>query len=743
MNLSSPLVPFRLTASLLLCLSLPACGGGEASAPAAAAPVSTAPAPSDTSAAPVVPVPAPALPVAAPAPAVAEPAPVLTGGIVTDLTIESTSQSNTQPNLPVTFGQVFARGDVAAGNGLSAQLADGSQIPLQVDAKAFHADGSLRHAVLSAVLPSLAASEARKLNLVKTVAPAVQAPAATPAAMLDAGFSTAVSVTADGQTYSVSADQLLKGAGYSSWLAGAIANEWQVTAPFKTAQGIEHPHLSARFAVRWYSGINRARVDVTVENNWAFEAAPRNITYDAQVLVGGKKVYEKAGLTHYHHARWRKTFWWGETPQVHIRHNTKYLIASLAVPNYDQSVKISEATLAAIGAQWSGARTEPMNLGMAFHSMPDTGARPDIGLLPAWSAVYLLSMDKRAKDAMLGTADLAGTWSSHYRDKKTDRPVSLVDYPYMTTLGNRGDTYNPATGKLEAFPECATTTACKTPNQHDTPHQPGFAYLPYLITGDQYYLEELQFWAMFDVFTSHPGYRFNVKGLLVPDQIRGQAWTLRTLSEAAYATPARDPLKAHFEGFLSNNLDWYNENYSNNAAANSLGFITNGNAYAYSDGTGVAPWQDDFFTAAVGHAVDLGFTKAAPLLAWKARFPVARMNEPGGCWIRAAMYSMVVRPSPTSPVYSTLGQAYAASTPPELTGLACNSTAMAAALQLKVGEMTGYSSSATGYPSNMQPALAYSAGVAGQGGRDAWSLFMSRSVKPNYEAEPQFAIIPR
>ena len=32
--------------------------------------------------------------------------------------------------------------------------------------------------------------------------------------------------------------------------------------------------------------------------------------------------------------------------------------------------------------------------------------------------MYLLSMDKRAKDVMLGTADLAGSWSSHFRDKR-------------------------------------------------------------------------------------------------------------------------------------------------------------------------------------------------------------------------------------------------------------------------------------------------------------------------------------
>jgi hypothetical protein len=68
---------------------------------------------------------------------------------------------------------------------------------------------------------------------------------------------------------------------------------------------------------------------------------------------------------------------------------------------------------------------------------------------------------------------------------------------------------------------------------------------------------------------------------------------------------------------------------------------------------------------------------------------------------------------------------------------------MASALKLKVGEMTGYSSSETGFPSNMQPALAYAADAGGDAGKKAWAQFMARSVKPDYGMGPQFAIVPR
>jgi len=105
---------------------------------------------------------------------------------------------------------------------------------------------------------------------------------------------------------------------------------------------------------------------------------------------------------------------------------------------------------------------------------------------------------------------------------------------------------------------------------------------------------------------------------------------------------------------------------------------------------------------------------------------------------------MKVRDTRTSPLYTSIAQVYKSSlTSAPVNGLQCGGTEMAAKLNLKVGEMTGYSYSTTGYPSNMQPALAYTADVGGAEGKKAWNLFMSRPVKPDYSTEPQFSIVPR
>ncbi len=697
---------------------------------------------------------------------------------VAHVTLQNTAGAD-QAHVTFSFGQPFAPGDLKAGEGLVGVLADGSRLPLQLDVKATHADGSVRHAVVSGVLPKLSASESQTLTLASAAAPAVTA-LPTIADLLKAGFSASVRATVGGVPYSASAETLLAAGGATPWLQGPVANEWLVSGPLKDAQGNAHPHLSARFAVRWYAGQSRAKVDVIVENDWAYEPAPQNFTYDLQVQVGGSTVYNADALTHYHHARWRKSFWWGGEPQLNLQHDIGYLVATRAVPSYDTTLVPSEAGLSALAQRWATTKTGLMAPGIVLPYMPTTGGRPDIGPLPQWAAMYLLSMDARAKAVTLGVGDLAGSWPIHYRDKPTGRPVSLDDHAYMTLLGRPGDTVNPKTKQSEAFPACGGTCTTAPYNYApDSAHQPSLAYLPYLVTGDHYYLEELQFWANYNMLQHNPAYRSFDKGLLRPDQVRGQAWSLRTLGQAAYITPDADPMKAYFVQRVANNIDWYTATYVTNPP-NALGVLDGSGQYAFNAmayntpagaQTGIGPWQDDFFTWSVGYLAELGFDTAKPLLTWKAQFPVSRMTSASFCWIDGAVYALAVRPAVGSPLYGSVAEAYQAtmrdtdssgtavamtnSTGARYLDQPCGSQAQADWRTQKdkdthtvrnpwvAGEMTGYASSAEGFPSNMQPALAVAATFGAPNAQAAWDRFITRGVKPDYSAAPQWAVVPR
>lgn len=648
---------------------------------------------------------------------------------ITKITLENTSES-VQPNVPFTFGQVFSQGDLPVGMGLEG---------FQVDAKAHHPDGSVRHAVLSAVTELPVGGKV--IDLVVAESTAIRASLNKELPTVDAE----VVIVLDGEQLSAKYTP-----NENVGLDGPVVAECHSISSFVKADGSVHPHLHARFAVRSYHGTSNARVDISVENNWAYEPAPQNFTYDAAIIVGGQIVYEKKALTHRHHSRWRKMFWTAEAPQVNIQHDASYLVNTRAIPNYDLTVKPAEKLIAKYVAEWTGEKIEPMGIGLAQASMPAPGAHRDIGFLPEWAVSHLLSMDKRTAKVHLGTADLAGSWTMHYRDKNKGLPISLMDYPYMTLVGTTGDTRNPATKQFEAFPKLPTGTKN---TGHDSAHQPSFAYLAYLLTGDHYYLEELQFWAMYNVFQLNPGYRKNVRGLLMRGQVREQAWGLKSLGYAAYITPDNHPLKDDFANLLESNLSWYRDEYVGNPNVSKLGVITHASAVVYNiddiqtevieEDNAIGVFMDDFFTSVLGQLVDMGFESARPMLEYKIRFPIERLIGEGVNWQSAATYSYRVRDNIGSPFYETIGEAFRETVGPEAAAVWDNDQAFATARKTKLGDIGNYSIFGTGFASNLQPAIAYAADYGGERGKEAWDKFMSRSVKANYTMGAQFNIIPR
>lgn len=753
--------PFRVFTSrhvkgmsiLFSAFLLSACGGGG-SEPAAETSVTLATVTSGYTPKPITPI------VATPVPPSSEPA-ILVGAPITDIRIQNTGAAQT--NIPFTFGQVIAAGEMAPTEGLAAKLPDGSVFRLQADIKASHPDGSVRHVIVSGVLPSLAAGQTQTLTLVKSSAS--EPGKLTLQQLASSGLDSKVSIILDDVEYTATLADALAAANPVTWLSGSVANEWIMAAPLKNAAGLAHPLLTARFDVRWYAALSRkAMVSVSIENDKTFTAGARNLTYDARIDVGGRTVFAKTGMTHYHHSRWRHAAWWdaASAPAIHLQHNAAYLIASKAVSNYDQTIVPSEKELARFATLLGETNTGPMKIGPLTAYMPTTGGRNDIGPLPSFSVMYLLSQDKRAKDVMMAVAEGSGAWSMHLRDEKTGYPVR-TDNTANRELSTHGNLAHK--GPLPV-PRCANNdaTLCATPYKHDTAHQPSMAYLPYLVTGDYYFLEELHFWAASNPLETAPGSSGYGQGLVRWQQLRGQAWSLRTLGHAAYITPDLHPLKGYFTQQLDNNLAFYHDTYVV-GNPNNLGAYDGSGQSAFRV-TASAPWQDDYFTWSFGYLNELGFTKALPILQWKSKYAIGRMTAPGYCWTQGASYWLKFRDSTSTPVYTSFDQLYranfsGASIPnddrklisdplgtlyidqPCATQAQADWMSRADGRTWELGRMAGYSGSPMGYPSNMQPALAAAASVGALNADNAWSMFMSRSAKPDYSAAPQFAIIPR
>ncbi|WP_148045505.1 hypothetical protein [Salinisphaera orenii] len=664
---------------------------------------------------------------------------------------------------PLTFGQVFARGAVPENDSIHARV-DDRLLPTQVDAKARWDDGSLRHAVISTrVAPS---GNDTRIDLARVEGD--EDGAGSPLridALLASDFNARIEIKARGTRYTVDARDLLNDITASSggcsdwgrqckqWLSGPQVSEWIVGGPLEGAGG-ESSRLAAYFHIRAYADdngeIERARVDTVVENNWAYPDETRNAQYNVTLEVGDEE-YRNNGLKHYRQARWHRVLWWNDDPGLYARIDTDYLQSTGAISQY-ADVEPTSGLLNSVRQS-----VAPMNNGDQTDYMPTTGAQAAIGPLPRWTSAYAVSGDRRAFRWMLANDDAIGSYGVHYRDRETGRPLEITRHPYVT-IANRSYAQRAGSDyQRDLLPGCQGD--CNNPYEFDISHHPSTGYVPYLVTGDFYYLEEMQFIASYVQLWANPEYRDYKKGTLrgAQSQVRGQAWSLRSFSDAAFATPDDDPMKSYFTQIVDHVLDDYNDTFVDSDRS-PLHVINNYGAVIYpSDGrerVGIAPWQADFFTWAAGHAAEQRMPGADKLVGWLADFQIERMtgwqDDPteGYCWLEASTYSLQIRPNRGADDYDSLEEAYAANFP-ELVGTRCNSARMRLRMgnmegtSYQTGEMVGYANSTTGFPANMQPGLAMAVDSDHPDAAAAWRIFEDREVKPNYDNQPNFAVVPR
>jgi predicted Rdx family selenoprotein len=362
-------------------------------------------------------------------------------------TVLTNTVETTEPNTPFTFGQVFKQGQLCPQDTL---------VGLQMDVKATHPDGSVRHAIISGIAPLVGVNQ---VKLVRS-----RAGGFLNTANLD--YQCTVSLTTNGIKYSASASNT-----GIVWLKGSVVQEVISQQPL-VADGISHPTMTVVFCKRSYSN-GQVLFDITVENTVAYKSIT-DVVGDINISVDGVTVYEKRAYTHFPQSRFRKTFYTGKKPSVHVKHDVDYLISTKAIPNYDRSVVMTEVTLAGYAAALTKYSFEPMACGRFMSTMATTGGRPDLGLAPDVYAATLLSMDKRAKDLMIASAEVAGSWSSHLRDKDGS-VLSVINWPRASVLGSYGDTKNPLTGLYEKLPDITTVSTLR----HDASHQPAFSYIPH------------------------------------------------------------------------------------------------------------------------------------------------------------------------------------------------------------------------------------------------------------------------
>jgi len=174
----------------------------------------------------------------------------------------------------------------------------------------------------------------------------------------------------------------------------------------------------------------------------------------------------------------------------------------------------------------------PMGSSSVTLAMPTTGERADIGLLSDPSAHFMRTGDGAA---MLAWAQCAASCPVHFRDEKTKKPISLLQYPkancYPDSKANQP--------WLNYGPLRSDGSGYQSFGGNWTPQQAHYcefgSYLAFLATHDTGFLEDLQYSANFttgicDAYLSTPTMTITF------GEMRGMAWAFRNLFMAHAAT---------------------------------------------------------------------------------------------------------------------------------------------------------------------------------------------------------------
>lgn len=589
-------------------------------------------------------------------------------GMVTDTVTIHEKSGHAQANRAVTIPRAFRQGEIA--NFAEASI-DGKRVLTQCDVKNRWPDGSLKYAMVSFVIPALAANGSMVVSFFDQP-DGHNADYLTRAGLLDAKYDFDASIEMAGAAgQRVSAREMVTGGAFRYWLKGPIVTaviieDRSPARSFDKDFGDSSKALHPIFEAWFYPASESVEVGYTVENIWASSdksRSMRDLSYALKLWAGAKTPtvkFQEPLFSHIARTRWHKRFWAGtKPPAIQIDHNLAYWTSTHVIPNWDASIRVTGSLLASrLGADSSVDRIEGIQVGIGNYQkdLIQGGASDWIGLAPLWDILYLYSMDNRLLQASLSNADLAGRipWNFREADEKagtghffdargtqgTFGRVISVNARERVTLSDLSETCsegaaadNIQTGPIQENGWVTTRD-----------HMPDVAYIPYLFSGRYYYLEALQLQAAFIVgwklgCTEEAYNRQGEEGFLHDTQLRGDAWAFRTLAYAAFISPDGTPEKSYFEDKLLNNIaEWEGAHdiplditgkknewtFGNKAQRDPRGISPLGSwedrgaefvqpPLKPSAKGGASPWEENFLVNALGLARQFGYPTTALL----------------------------------------------------------------------------------------------------------------------------------
>ncbi len=608
---------------------------------------------------------------------------------------------------PFTAGLAFKKGDVPETPTLDLEN-------YQVEVKRRWNDGSAKHAIVSGYYGSTSGQPTMVKVFSSGILPTGSALAESD--IVIAAPSASVQLGALGIVYLVD----LLGSPERVWTSGPNMVEVHY---YKTLSS--NPHYTVKFHVRLFSG-GEIFVRAIVENGDINRGHGEDIAYIPTVTIGEMVVYnnDSSVLTHFEHQRWDVTGWINiSDPQVMISMDTDYLMGSKLVPNYWKTGP-SQKALDNLSQTYS-----PLQKGDWTKRMWAAGYQAQIGLLPLWDALYLNSFGAPAAyRSVIANARSINSYPIVWPDPVLNQPIIISSYPTHTVYGAKGG---------------GSTSWNAGVLSWDIAHHGSAAYLAYLITGDYYFLETMQYQAALCYLFTISSRGSGIKRVIKPVQTRGVAWATRTYGQLAGIAPLDN-----FTKDMISMLDFsasYWKNVIERQGMNQLGYIYAYETYDSSKRT-LAPWMQNFWIQTNGYVSDIEYSSDMTNFDFVKQHMyqgVVGLLGPNGvdnyCYTGASAYTITVSDSPSADAatwFDSWGDVWEATTGAPNTS--CGTT------------LSGYvgASAKTTYLGNLLPALAYAVEDGAPGAVQGLERLMSADnwsgvENGGWEDVPVWGVMPR
>ena len=552
-----------------------------------------------------------AIPLAAPHPAAAQnfrsapPVPHAPGALA-GIVLENTTHHALRPRL-ITFAEMFAPGALPRGDGITA-----GATPAQADVKLRYPDGSAKFAVITLQTPLLRA--AANAPILLRAAPAATGAAVPIGPALAADKITLhATITPKGGTphaFTINLpawyQQARAAHQLSPWLQGKLAHQVRLSRTLISSLRLVVDLTAYR------SGAIGA--DIQFNNDRAMTASGGAMRETVSIALNGKTIDRLGPLTEHQYQDWHVVLRSDGRVPINVVHDIAALERLGAIPHYQLHPGAPLSVLAqyqhAIAQPGWGA---PLAANGVTQYMPMVGGRGSIGPTTRANAIWLISQNPIAAEYAIGQADASGAVPWHMWYPKTHQFLTTADFPNIWTDG-RGGPHSYTTG--------LTQQVGKTGWTPDAAHQPDLAYIPYLLTGRRYDLDQLNAQASFSETDFWPAAkaRNEGEGIVVGsgNQLRGAAWDLREIAEAAYIDPNHSAMRQYFAHMVTNNMNFLHEKIP-------LWQAREGQAYGYLPGNyghsgAMPPWQQDFFATTMSRLAQFQVPGARAVLHWQTHF---------------------------------------------------------------------------------------------------------------------------